>query len=192
MIKKSYQHIGTKVIIIGSPGSGKSTFSKKLAEVTALPLIHLDDLYWEVGWVPTPEYQWQHIVKDLVKKDKYIIDGNYASSLDIRLQNADTVILLDTPLIICLYRIVKRTLQNKYETDTNLPKKIREANEIKKQKSSEGLLKFCLYVIKFHLFSKPNIKQKLEQNSDGKEIFIFKKTRQLHNFLDLGVYDDHK
>ncbi|MDZ4481530.1 P-loop NTPase family protein [Bacillus cereus] len=186
MVNKSTRTIGEKIIIIGSPGSGKSTFSKALSKATNIPLIHLDDLYWNVDWIPTPEDEWINTIEKLAVKKRYILDGNYVDSLNIRLECADTVIFLDTPLIVCLFRIVKRTLKNRYGKEVSLPKRIREAHGIKKQKVSEGLLGFCLYVAKFHLFTKPNIKTKLEQDKYCHKVFFIKGKREIDHFWKLG------
>ncbi|CAG7648364.1 AAA family ATPase [Paenibacillus allorhizosphaerae] len=101
-----------KVILIGSPGSGKSTLSKKLAEATGLPLFHLDALYWKPNWVETPKEEWDALLHALVSEPQWIIDGNYGRTLDIRLQTADTIIWLQKPNWLCAWRAVKRQISH--------------------------------------------------------------------------------
>jgi adenylate kinase family enzyme len=99
-----------KVLVIGSSGAGKSTFAARLAERTGLPLVHLDALYWKPGWVQTPRDEWVRTLDELLARDAWILDGNYANSLDRRLAACDTVIFLDLPRAVCLWRAVKRRI----------------------------------------------------------------------------------
>jgi adenylate kinase family enzyme len=101
--------LGTKIAIVGSPGSGKSTFARKLAEATGLPLHHLDALYWGPGWVRRHTAdEWSALQSALVAGDRWIIDGNYHSTLDIRIAAADTVIFLDVSPWRALWNIFAR------------------------------------------------------------------------------------
>jgi adenylate kinase family enzyme len=97
-----------RVVIIGCAGAGKSTFARTLARRTNLPLIHLDREFWRPGWVKTPRGEWRGKVIELVAGENWIMDGNYDSSLDLRLPRADTVIWFDYPRRRCLWRVVKR------------------------------------------------------------------------------------
>jgi len=100
-----------KVLVIGSSGAGKSVFSRQLAERTGLPLIHLDALYWKPGWVKTPRDEWVQTVDELLARDRWLIDGNYANTLDRRLAACDTVVFLDLPRTVCLWRAAKRRIR---------------------------------------------------------------------------------
>ena len=103
--------VGRRVLVIGLSGSGKSTFSRALSTQTGLPLIHLDLYYWQPAWVrPTPD-QWQKIQRDLFASDDWIADGNYYESLEIQLERAQTVVVLDTPWWICSSRAFRRGLR---------------------------------------------------------------------------------
>lgn len=91
-----------KIMVIGCPGSGKSYFSCQLERLTKLPLYHLDRLYWKPNWVATDSEEFKIIVKDVVEQDKWIIDGNYGKTLEMRFQVADIVYFLDLPTEVCL------------------------------------------------------------------------------------------
>lgn len=83
--------------IIGSGGAGKTTLARMLGAKTGIPVVHLDRLYWNAGWVPAPHEMWLERQREVLEGECWIIDGNYGSTLDLRLAAADTVIFLDTP-----------------------------------------------------------------------------------------------
>lgn len=100
-----------RIALIGSPGSGKSTLSREIAEALSLPLHHLDALYWRPGWQVTPRDEWRELQEELVSEERWVIDGNYGGTMEVRLQRADTVIILDLPRWLCLWRAVRRAIQ---------------------------------------------------------------------------------
>jgi Adenylate kinase and related kinases len=97
-----------RVLVIGSGGAGKSAFAQRLGGRTGLPVIHLDARYWRAGWVPTPRDEWQDVVRELAARETWVMDGNYGGTLDARLAACDTVIFLDLPRLVCLWRVVRR------------------------------------------------------------------------------------
>ena len=97
-----------KVLVIGCPGSGKSTFSIALHQITALPLIHLDMLYWNADKTIVEKSVFRERLAHALLQDAWIIDGNYASTMELRMQNCDTVIFLDYPTELCLEGILSR------------------------------------------------------------------------------------
>ena len=100
--------IGHRVLVTGLAGSGKSTFSRTLALKTGLPLIHLDLSFWKPGWVAPSESEWREQQRRLLAGDAWIADGNYHATLDLRLERADTVVVLDTPWPVCVGRALRR------------------------------------------------------------------------------------
>jgi adenylate kinase family enzyme len=100
--------VGRRVVVTGLAGAGKSTLSIALAAKTGLPLIHLDLHYWKPGWVAPSDTEWREKQHDVLAGDAWIADGNYHETLDVRLELADTVIVLDLPWWRCSGRAFLR------------------------------------------------------------------------------------
>jgi len=97
-----------KVLVIGSGGSGKSTFARQLGALLELDVIHLDSLYWSAGWVEMSKSEWRETVAGLLNRNAWIMDGNYSGTLEMRLAACDAVIFLDLARVVCLWRLLKR------------------------------------------------------------------------------------
>lgn len=110
-----------RVLIIGPCGSGKSTLACELAPQLGLPLVHLDQLGWQAGWVETEKAELHARLADAVAQDAWLIDGNYGSTLAPRLERADTVIYLDFPIRLCLWRLVQRIITHRGRARPDMP-----------------------------------------------------------------------
>jgi len=100
-------------MVIGvSSGVGKSTFSKELGSILDIPVYHLDALYWEPNWIEASLEKFSKAQQEIVEREQWITDGNYSHTFKIRTQAADTIIYLELPLSVCLYRVVKRWIMN--------------------------------------------------------------------------------
>ncbi|MHB9144319.1 MAG: DNA topology modulation protein [Symbiobacteriia bacterium] len=99
-----------RIAIIGSGGAGKSTLARQLGDILGIEIVHLDRLFWHPGWVETPRDQWLAVQEEEVRRERWIIDGNYLGTMDVRLASADTVIFLDLPRILCVFRAFKRAV----------------------------------------------------------------------------------
>ncbi|MGW7945788.1 DNA topology modulation protein [Staphylococcus xylosus] len=161
-----------KVIVIGSSGSGKSTFSRKLSERLNIPVYHLDQLFWKPNWVMSTEYEKITIQNSILEKNEWIIDGNYSGILEDRLQLADTVIFLNLPRRICYYRVFKRFFKNIGKTRIDM-------GEDCKEKISFTLLKF---IWNYPKQRKPFLLNKLDKIKENKNIIILSSTKEINNF----------
>ena len=160
-----------RIIIIGSSGGGKSTLARQLGDITGLPVIHLDKEHWNPGWVETPKDIWQEKVKELLKGEQWIIDGNYGGTMKIRAEAADTIIYLDFNRFICLYRVIKRRLQNHGRTRPDMC-------EGCKEKIDFEFLKWVWTYPK----KKPKV-EKLLAILEGKNIIVLRSKKEVDGFL---------
>ncbi|MDX2970440.1 hypothetical protein PWY87_18405 [Kribbella solani] len=97
-----------RIIVTGMAGAGKSTFSRAFAVRSGLPLIHLDLHFWKPGWTEPSEAEWREKQRALLAGNAWIVDGNYAETLDLRLERADTVVVLATSWWRCAVRALLR------------------------------------------------------------------------------------
>ena len=100
--------IGNRIIVLGCPGSGKSTFARALAARTGLPLIHLDSVWWRADGSHISRDEFDRALSELLAGEKWIMDGDYSRIYEVRLRAADTVIFLDYPEDVCMAGIVGR------------------------------------------------------------------------------------
>lgn len=107
-----------RIVILGNAGSGKSTLARALGQRLGLPVVHLDNLFWEPGWVEPDAEQFRERMRAALATDAWVSEGNYARrTFDLRLPRADLVIWLDTPRWTCLRRVIVRSLLNRPRPD---------------------------------------------------------------------------
>lgn len=101
-----------RVAILGAGGSGKSHVARELGRILNIPVTHLDAVYFDDGWSPLPMEDFAAAQRTLVAQPQWIIDGNYNTTLPIRLAAADTVVLMDVPTLAALRGIIWRQLRH--------------------------------------------------------------------------------
>lgn len=103
-----------RVVVVGSSGAGKSTLSRAMGSRTGMPVISLDEHYWRPGWQRPTQQQWRRDQITLLDQHaSWIADGNYGSTLDVRLKRADTVVFLDMPRWQCVIQALWRLLKHR-------------------------------------------------------------------------------
>jgi hypothetical protein len=114
-----------RVLVLGSPGSGKSHLARRIRPLLGLPLTHLDDEYWGEGWTRPAEAEWRRQVTELAAGESWILDGNHEPTLSERLARADAALLVDTPPALCCVRILRRVLWARLGRLDGLPTRVR-------------------------------------------------------------------
>jgi adenylate kinase family enzyme len=102
-----------RVAVVGPGGAGKSTFARQLGDRTGMPVVHLDHYFWQPGWVETPEDAWPQRQAALLAGDRWIADGNYGRTFDVRFERADTVIVISPSRWACVAGALSRSIRNR-------------------------------------------------------------------------------
>lgn len=100
--------IGNRILVVGCSGGGKSTFSRKLRDCTGLPLIHLDNIWWKADRTHITRPEFDQRLDELLKGKKWIMDGDYSRTYEVRIRACDTVIFLDYSEEVCLKGVMER------------------------------------------------------------------------------------
>lgn len=162
-----------KVIVIGCPGSGKSTFARKLHEITGIPLFHLDLMYWKADRTIVEKSVFLKGLQEAMEGETWIIDGNYSSTMEMRMSACDTVFFLDHDVDICIRGIRERRGQPRPDMPW-----------IEGEEDDEELMTF---VRNYPVANKPEVMELLEKYS-SKRIYVFKNqeesNRYIQNLLD--------
>jgi len=150
-----------RIMVVGCCGAGKSTISRKLHEKTGIPLFHLDQYYHQPNWEEPSTADWIAANHKLVEGDQWIIDGNYNSTMDIRMAKADAIIFMDYPTIKCFWRVITRIWKYHGQVRPDMPEGCPERFD----------LEFLHYVATFGYVKRPGLLKKLAAFG-GKKVII--------------------
>ncbi len=159
-----------RVMVIGCPGSGKSTLSVELSRITGLPLYHLDMMYWNADRTTVDKAVFRQRLEQVLEEDRWIIDGNYGSTIERRLAACDTVIFLDYPTEVCLDGIRSRR---------GKPRQDMPWVEGENEEDTE----FIRFVTDYNTVNRPVISELLN-NNPTKNIIILKSRSESEAFLN--------
>ena len=157
-----------RVIVIGCPGSGKTTFAEKLSKRTGLPLYYLDAIWHKPDKTHISREEFDQRIQEIFATDKWIIDGNYNRTVEMRLKECDTCILFDLPTEVCLQETTERLGKVRYD----LPWLETELDP-----------EFECFIKDFANNSLPKLYTLIEKYKSEKQVIIFKSRKEADDFL---------
>jgi len=168
-----------RIAIIGSGGAGKSTLARQLGRSLGIEVYHLDKLMWKRGWIMSSDEEELQIQSSLVARETWIIDGNYGKTMPIRLEAADTIVFLDRPRWLCLWRIVTRYFKNVGHTRADMAERCPD----------ECDWEFIQWVWNYPRRFRPIALERIERLGAGKTVYRLRTQREVEQFLD-GIRHD--
>ena len=164
-----------RILILGPSGSGKSTLAERVGQILKIPVIHLDRHYWNPNWQVTPAEEWTEKVKDLISKERWVIDGNYKTTLVMRTKRADSIIFIDFPRRISYLRIFLRFLRNRGRSRSTVAEGCEEKID----------WEFLEWIWTYPKTHRPPILRFLRHLDDTKEVFILRNQKEIERFVKL-------
>ena len=160
-----------KIAIIGPPGAGKTTLARNLGSLLKMKVFHLDRFFWELGWKGKPREERLEILERLVQEKQWIIEGTYLDSSEPRLNAADTIIFLNTSLLLCLWRIMQRHRKDHDLSRRDIP-----------QGCTDRLTLFrILKVVIFPFRGRRKLEEKLREFPE--KVIRLRSAKEVHGFL---------
>lgn len=165
-----------KVIIIGCPGSGKTTFAEKLQKCTGLPLYYLDAIWHKPDKTHITREDFDERIREIFSTPEWIIDGNYNRTIEMRLKECDTVFLFDLPAEVCVQGASERIGKDRYDLPWIEDRLDPEFEEFIKEFSEKSL---------------PKIYKLIEKYGSERNIVIFKSREETNAYLEnIGEQND--
>lgn len=174
---KSPRNPARKIAIIGCAGSGKTTLAFRLAQLTELPLYHLDQYYWKPGWQREEWEQFQKIHDELCQRPEWIIEGPYTKLLQNRLEHADVIVYLDIPRTQCLLRVIRRAWTHRGESIPGSPK------DCPQRIMSRGFFDFLLWIWNFKSRNHDFIMHLLHEHPSQPTVYVVSNDQEIEKLL---------
>ncbi len=172
-----------RIMVIGNSGAGKTELSIRIGEALALPVIDLDDEYWRAGWVEPPEEEWQADQRRLVEDERWVMAGNFGSTIHLRAARADLVVQLDLPRSLCIWRLLVRSFKIRVLRQTwRLPRDCRGGPDWEPLRDYP---EFLLYTWRFPRRSLPRAVERLRKA--GVERLIVLRSKRAVRDLDAAL-----
>src|SRR6185436_19970027 len=162
-----------RVLVIGPGGSGKSTFARRLGQILGIEVKHLDKFYWRAGWTKPSNEEWLKTVDALTSGDSWIIDGNFGGTLAQRVARCDTIIFLDMPRLLCLWRVTRRRMLYRNRSRPDMSEGCNEKLD----------LDFIDWVWNYSKRSRPRVIKLLNESSETKKVVWLRSRADAENFL---------
>lgn len=157
-----------RILVIGCPGSGKSYFSRALAEKLGLPLVHLDMLNWNADGTNVEREVFDKRLAEVLERDEWIIDGNYGRTMERRMERCDAIFFLDFPTEVCLNGVRERKGKPRPDMPFDPPDSDDE--------------EFMEFISRYNEESRPRVLELLEKHSD-REIVVLHGRDEANDYL---------
>jgi adenylate kinase family enzyme len=165
-----------RIAIIGPGGAGKSMLARELGRRLDLPVIHLDVLFWQPGWVEPDRDEWEALNRQLVEGERWIIDGNYGGTMEIRLAAADAIVFLDPPPLLAVWRVIwRRRAGPRPDLAPYLDERV----------GARDFLEFVAYIWRYRRTRRPAVEERIARAGADKEVHVLRTRRDVRHFLAL-------
>ncbi|GAK04036.1 DNA topology modulation protein [Geomicrobium sp. JCM 19037] len=167
-----------RIMVMGvSPGVGKSTFARELGEELHMNVYHLDAYFWKPGWVMKAVDEFAAEQQEIVEREQWIIEGNYNNTYEVRVARADTIIYLELPLYVCLYRVFKRWIKNFGRTRSDMGEGCKEKLDVE----------FIRYIVTTYNRRKKTMKKRLqafEEQRSLNQVIVLTNKKAIRAYLN--------
>ncbi|MDZ8089279.1 MAG: adenylate kinase [Nostoc sp. DedQUE12b] len=166
-----------KVAVFGNAGGGKSTLSKRLSEITGLPLYVLDKIKYQSAGTEVPHEDYKHAHQQILVTDRWIIDGfGCMETLWLRLDEADTLVFVDLPLYVHGWWVTKRLITGYFKPPVGWPS---NSPILRSSLMSYRVLWLC------YKYLTPKYREYIEQAQSIKNVYHIRSTQQISQFFEL-------
>lgn len=162
-----------RLLVLGSSGAGKSTLAQRLGEALDLEVIHLDSYYWQPNWTSTPPAEWAGRLNELLQRERWVMDGNYPDSLELRLARADGVVFIDRNRLLCLWRCIRRYLKHRGQNRPELAPGCYEKLD----------WDFLQWIWNYPRDVRPKVLEAIEHSDGHKRVVVLRNEREAAAFL---------
>lgn len=174
--KPPQSKFGRKIAVIGAPGAGKSWLSVELGRMMNIPVYHLDVLHWKEGWIPSAEDEFLRKQQKITAMEEWIIDGNYGSSIDLRLEAAETIVFLDLNRCLCIWRVFRRLVRSGKEERRDMAQGCVE-------RLDGEFLRFVRFIWDYPKKSRPRIMERIRELGGEKNVVCLTSRAQVKKLL---------
>jgi len=162
-----------RVLIVGNSGGGKSTLARALGAKLGLPVIHLDVLFWKPGWVESDDDEFRARVAEALQAPAWIADGNFGGTWDLRMPMAGTIVWIDQPRLLCLWRAIRRVFVYRDGTRPDMAEGCRETID----------LKFYGFIWTYDRKVRPSLEAALAEHGAHARVVRLRSDREIAAFL---------
>jgi adenylate kinase family enzyme len=173
LLRGTIFNVMQRIVIVGSGGSGKSTLAKQLGIVLSLEVLYLDRLLWKPGWVRLSPQEQKAVITLAVSGPSWIVEGDHIRTQPLRFEASDTIIFLDFPQWICLWRTFKRFALNYGQGRLGMAEGCPE-------RLNWTLLK---WVWRYSLDNRAQVISNIEQYADGRKVIVLGSSQEVKQFL---------